>query len=141
MPENGQVKAHRLVVQRGVFVGMSPIVNDDLYVEFRKAPVSGPGTELPWTRAHVSAPTPISGVSLPATGSGGRLSLRSRLRCGSRARVGSASGWLLRISPGIAVSSRPATDRGSSQVALTSPLDKFVDGGASGSRWILSTLR
>ncbi|RYD91960.1 MAG: glycosyltransferase family 2 protein, partial [Sphingobacteriales bacterium] len=36
VPENGQVMARRLVVQRGVFVGMSPIVNDDLYVEFRK---------------------------------------------------------------------------------------------------------
>ncbi|MFD4182693.1 hypothetical protein ACFWPB_16470, partial [Rhodococcus sp. NPDC058514] len=28
--------AARLLVQRGVFVGMSPIVNDDLYVAFSK---------------------------------------------------------------------------------------------------------
>ncbi|MGC0366968.1 galactofuranosylgalactofuranosylrhamnosyl-N-acetylglucosaminyl-diphospho-decaprenol beta-1,5/1,6-galactofuranosyltransferase [Rhodococcus sp. 27YEA15] len=130
VPENGQVSSRRLVVQRGVFVGMSPIVNDDLYVEFRQG--SGQRTRHRVSLdkgARISTNTYFGRfaasywqrwttvedvqVSLRIEGEG-----RHRTRmvasdiAGHRRIVGTVDG------------------SGSSDVVLTSSLDKFVDGGA-----------
>jgi galactofuranosylgalactofuranosylrhamnosyl-N-acetylglucosaminyl-diphospho-decaprenol beta-1,5/1,6-galactofuranosyltransferase len=120
----------RLLVQRGVFVGMSPIVNDDLYVAFRK----GSGDRERHTlrldagaRAHTNTYfgrfaasywqrwTTVTEVrvSLRAAGSG-----RFRVRL-----VASDIAGHRRIVSAVAGS-------GDETVELSSPLDKFVDGGA-----------
>ncbi|SEK60458.1 glycosyltransferase [Rhodococcus maanshanensis] len=120
----------RLLVQRGVFVGMSPIVNDDLYVAFRK----GSGDRERHTlrldagaRAHTNTYfgrfaasywqrwTTVTEVrvSLRAAGSGRfRVRLVASDIAGHRRIVGAVAG------------------SGDETVELSSPLDKFVDGGA-----------
>ncbi|MGW6376593.1 glycosyltransferase [Rhodococcus sp. NPDC055112] len=122
--------AARLLVQRGVFVGMSPIVNDDLYVAFRK----GSGDRERHTlrldagaRAHTNTYfgrfaasywqrwTTVTEVrvSLRAAGSGRfRVRLVASDIAGHRRIVGAVAG------------------SGDETVELSSPLDKFVDGGA-----------
>ncbi|MGE2772218.1 glycosyltransferase [Rhodococcus sp. 1.20] len=130
VPENGQVKAHRLVVQRGVFVGMSPIVNDDLYVEFRK----GSGER---TRHRVALD---KGARISTNTYFGRFAASYWQRwttvteVEASLRIESEGRFRVRmVASDIAGHRRILETRdgsGSSQVALTSPLDKFVDGGA-----------
>ncbi|MFC7451042.1 glycosyltransferase [Rhodococcus daqingensis] len=122
--------ATRLLVQRGVFVGMSPIVNDDLYVAFSK----GAGDRERHTlyldkgaRVHTNTYfgrfaasywqrwTTVTEVrvSLRAAGSGRfRVRLVASDIAGHRRIVGAVSG------------------SGDQTVELSSPLDKFLDGGA-----------
>jgi len=130
VPENGQVKAHRLVVQRGVFVGMSPIVNDDLYVEFRK----GSGER---TRHRVALD---KGARISTNTYFGRFAASYWQRwttvteVEASLRIESEGRFRVRmVASDIAGHRRILETRdgsGSSEVTLTSPLDKFVDGGA-----------
>ncbi|MBJ7477475.1 glycosyltransferase [Rhodococcus sp. (in: high G+C Gram-positive bacteria)] len=130
VPENGQVKAHRLVVQRGVFVGMSPIVNDDLYVEFRK----GSGER---TRHRVALD---KGARISTNTYFGRFAASYWQRwttvteVEASLRIESEGRFRVRmVASDIAGHRRILETRdgsGSSEVTLASPLDKFVDGGA-----------
>lgn len=130
VPENGQVMARRLVVQRGVFVGMSPIVNDDLYVEFRK----GSGER---TRHRVALD---KGARISTNTYFGRFAASYWQRwttvteVEASLRIESEGRFRVRmVASDIAGHRRILETRdgsGSSEVTLTTSLDKFVDGGA-----------